>query len=82
MNLEIFLKVGKGVREEGRESSSSEKNPLCLVLRGHQVTTPERHNSGKLTVFQPLDFPLRYSFLFVSVYAVLDEGWGRNVTEG
>lgn len=73
MNLEIFLKVGKGVREEGRESSWSEKNPLCLVLRGHQVTTPERHNSGKLTVFQPLDFPSKVQLpLCQSVYTVLD----------
>lgn len=42
MNLEIFLKVGKGVREEGRESSSSEKNPLCLVLR----VTRSQHQKG------------------------------------
>lgn len=36
LNLEIFLKVGKGVGEEGRESSSTEKSPLSITRSQHQ----------------------------------------------
>lgn len=42
LNLEIFLKVGKGVGEQGKGSSSTEKNPICLVLR----ITRSQHQKG------------------------------------